>query len=123
MPDLLLTNKKKDNSASVAASLTAASSSPLILALPSNKVQSLELKKHIHPLANHTKANVNRASDEELEVFSTALWKLHITRIMINKGMFNKGKYWIFKINKGVSVSNFEEPKGRNKGIQYWISI
>ena len=75
MPDLLLTNKKKDNSASVAAStsLTAASSSPLILALPSNKVQSLELNKHIHPLANHTKANANQASDEELEVFSTAL--------------------------------------------------
>ena len=24
--------------------------------------------------------------------------------------------------NKGVSVSNFEEPKGRNKSIQYWIS-
>ena len=45
------------------------------------------------------------------------------TRIMINKGMFNKGKYWIFGKNKGVSVSNFEEPKGRNKGIQYWISL
>ena len=45
------------------------------------------------------------------------------TRIMINKGMFNKGKYWIFGKNKGVSVSNFEEPKGRNKGIQYWISF
>ena len=42
---------------------------------------------------------------------------------MINKGMFNKGKYWIFGENKGVSVSNFEEPKGRNKGIQYWISF
>ena len=41
---------------------------------------------------------------------------------MINKGMFNKGKYWIFGKNKGVSVSNFEEPKGRNKSIQYWIS-
>ena len=30
------------------------------------------------------------------------------TRIMINKGMFNKGKYWIFGINKGVLVSNLE---------------
>ena len=40
---------------------------------------------------------------------------------MINKGMVNKGKYWIFEKNKGISVSNFEEPKGRNKGIQYWI--
>ena len=45
------------------------------------------------------------------------------TRIMINKGMFNKGKYWIFGKNKGVSVSNFEETKGRNKNIQYWISF
>ena len=42
---------------------------------------------------------------------------------MINKGMVNKGKYWIFEKNKGISVSNFEEPKGRNKGIQYWISL
>ena len=47
--------------------------------------------------------------------------KKHVTRIMINKGMANKGKYWIFGKNKGVSLSNFEEPKGRNKGIQYWI--
>ena len=45
------------------------------------------------------------------------------TRIMINKGMVNKGKYWIFETNKGTSVSNFGEPKGRNKGIQYWISF
>ena len=45
------------------------------------------------------------------------------TRIMINKGMVNKGKYWIFERNKDVSVSNFGEPKGRNKGIQYWISF
>ena len=37
--------------------------------------------------------------------------------------MFNKGKYWIFGKNKGVSVTNFEEPKGRIKGIQYWISF
>ena len=45
------------------------------------------------------------------------------TRIMINKGMVNKGKYWIYGKNKGVSVSNFEEPKGRHKSIQYWISF
>ena len=30
------------------------------------------------------------------------------TRIMINKGMFNKGKYWIYGKNKGVSVSNLK---------------
>ena len=42
---------------------------------------------------------------------------------MINKGMVNKGKYWIFEKNKGISVSNFKEPKGMNKGIQYWIFI
>ena len=42
---------------------------------------------------------------------------------MINKGMVNKGKYWIFEKNKGISVSNFGGPKGRNKGIQYWISF
>ena len=40
------------------------------------------------------------------------------TRIMINKG-----KYWIYRKNKGIPVYNFEEPKGRNKGIQYWISF
>ena len=45
------------------------------------------------------------------------------TRIMINKGMVNKGKYWIFEKNKGISVSNFEEHKGRIKGIKYWISL
>ena len=45
------------------------------------------------------------------------------TRIMIYKGMVYKNKYWIFEKNKGVSVSNFEETKGRNKGIQYWISF
>ena len=45
------------------------------------------------------------------------------TRIMINKGMVNKGKYWIYGKNKGIPVYNFEEPKGRNKGIQYWISF
>ena len=48
---------------------------------------------------------------------------LEHTRIIINKGMVNKGKYWIFERNKDVSVSNFGEPKGRNKGIQYWISF
>ena len=42
---------------------------------------------------------------------------------MIDKGMFNKGKYWIFGKNKGVPVSNFEEPKDMNKSIQYWISF
>ena len=31
-------------------------------------------------------------------------WILTSTQIMINKGMFNKGKYWIFRKNKGVSV-------------------
>ena len=45
------------------------------------------------------------------------------TRIIINKGMVNKGKYWIYGKNKGIPVYNFEEPKGRNKGIQYWISF
>ena len=49
--------------------------------------------------------------------------KIKNTRIMINKGMVNKGKYWIFEKNKGISVSNFKEPKGMNKGIQYWIFI
>ena len=34
---------------------------------------------------------------------------------MNNKGMVNKGKYWIFEKNKGISVSNFKEPKVRNK--------
>lgn len=27
------------------------------------------------------------------------------TRIMINKGMVNKGKYWILEKNKGLPVS------------------
>ena len=43
---------------------------------------------------------------------------------MVNKGMVNKGKYWIYGKNNGIPVYNFEEPKGRNKGIQYsahWI--
>ena len=31
---------------------------------------------------------------------------------MINKGMVNKGKYWIFEKNKGVPVSYFGELKG-----------
>ena len=42
---------------------------------------------------------------------------------MINKGMVNKGKYWIYGKNKGIPVYNFEEPKGRNKAIKYWISF
>ena len=29
------------------------------------------------------------------------------TRIMINKGMANKGKYWIFEKNMGAPVSYF----------------
>ena len=37
--------------------------------------------------------------------------------------MVNKGKYWIYRKNKGIAVYNFEELKGRNKGIQYWISF
>ena len=65
-------------------------------------------------------------------------WK-HIladTRIMINKGMVNKGKYWILEKNKGVPVSfwkilkgifqieysNFKGYKGIDKGNQYSIS-
>ena len=51
------------------------------------------------------------------------LFTIAFTRIMINKGMVNKGKYWIFEKNKGISVSNFEEHKGRIKGIKYWISL
>ena len=35
--------------------------------------------------------------------------------------MVNKGKYWIYGKNKVIPVYNFEEPKGRNKGIQYSI--
>ena len=58
------------------------------------------------------------------------------TRIMINKGMVNKGKYWILEKNKGLPVSfwkilkgffqieysNFEGYKGIDKGNQYSIS-
>ena len=32
------------------------------------------------------------------------------TRIMINKGMVNKGKYCFYRKNKGIPVYNFEEP-------------
>ena len=42
---------------------------------------------------------------------------------MINKGMVNKGKYWIFEKNKDIPVSYFGEPKGTHKGIQYSISF
>ena len=43
------------------------------------------------------------------------------TRIMINKGMANKGKYWIFEKNKGAPVSYFGDLKGTHKGFQYSI--
>ena len=59
----------------------------------------------------------------KLMFLSAIISRLYITRIMINKGMVNKGKYWIFEKNKGISVSNFEELKGRIKGIKYWISL
>ena len=42
---------------------------------------------------------------------------------MINKGMVNKGKYWIFEKNKGAPVSYFKYLKGTCKGIQYSISF
>ena len=41
---------------------------------------------------------------------------------MINKGMANKGKYWIFEKNKGAPVSYFGDLKGTHKGFQYSIS-
>ena len=41
---------------------------------------------------------------------------------MINKDMVNKGKYWIFKKNKGAPVSYFGDLKGTHKGFQYSIS-
>ena len=55
---------------------------------------------------------------------------------MINKGMVNKGKYWILEKNKGLPVSfwnilkgffrieysNLEGYKGIDKGNQYSIS-
>ena len=34
------------------------------------------------------------------------------TRIMINKGMVNKGKYWILEKNKGLPVSFWKILKG-----------
>ena len=37
--------------------------------------------------------------------------------------MVNKGKYWIYGKHKVIPVYNFEEPKGRNKGIQYWLDF
>ena len=42
---------------------------------------------------------------------------------MINKGMVNKGKYWIFEKNKGAPVPYFGDLKGKNKGFQYSISF
>ena len=36
----------------------------------------------------------------------------YYTRIMINKGMVNKGKYWILEKNKGVPVSFWKILKG-----------
>ena len=42
--------------------------------------------------------------------------KINATRIMINKGMVNKGKYWIFEKNKGAPVSYFKDLKGTYKG-------
>ena len=44
------------------------------------------------------------------------------TRIMINKGMANKGKYWIFEKNKGAPVSYFKDLKGTYRDVQYSIS-
>ena len=44
------------------------------------------------------------------------------TRITINKGIVNKGKYWIFEKNKGTPVSYFGDLKGTHKGFQYSIS-
>ena len=35
-----------------------------------------------------------------------------IARIMINKGMVNKGKYWILEKNKGLPVSFWKILKG-----------
>ena len=61
--------------------------------------------------------------DKDFDYVCTKLDCIRVTRIMINKGMVNKGKYWIYRKNKGIPVYNFEEPKGRNKGIQYWISF
>ena len=37
--------------------------------------------------------------------------------------MVNKGKYWIFEKNKGITVSYFKERKGTHKGTQYSISL
>ena len=45
------------------------------------------------------------------------------TRIMINKGMVNKGKYWIFEKNKGAPVSYFGDLKDTHKGFQCSISF
>ena len=49
--------------------------------------------------------------------------KFSATRIMINKGMVNKGKYWIFEKNKGAPVSYFGDLKGTHKGFQCSISF
>ena len=45
------------------------------------------------------------------------------TFIMINKGMINKGKYWIFEKNNGAPVPYFGDIKGTQKGFQYSISF
>ena len=43
---------------------------------------------------------------------------------MINKGMVNKGKYWIYGKNKGIPVYNFEEPKGcRRAMLSFFVDI
>ena len=39
------------------------------------------------------------------------------TQLKINKGTGFLGKV------KGISVYNFEDLKGRNKGVQYWILL
>ena len=42
---------------------------------------------------------------------------------MVNMGMVNKGRYWIFEKNKGAPVSYFKDLKGTYKGIQYSSSF
>ena len=45
------------------------------------------------------------------------------TRIMIHKGMGDKGKYWIIEKNKGAPVPYFGDLQGTHKGFQYSISF
>ena len=49
--------------------------------------------------------------DKDFDYVCTKLDCIRVTSIMINKGVVNSSKYWIFEQNKGIPVSYFREPR------------